>query len=164
MHIVFKAPTNSRIFDYSFVNLLFNKENGSQIFGGGASRWLMIMITPACSQHGESRWLKTYCHSAQGGSQFERMSWKLWPTEDDWTPSWRKSRAVTPPVWRPARCRRCQNPAADIGVTEMSMEDYYMILRWPDEDSPEESSAWPLVSESTAMTTRLACRKPLSMA
>ena len=29
-----KAPTNSRIFDYSFVNLLFDEENGSQIFRG----------------------------------------------------------------------------------------------------------------------------------
>ena len=33
-----KAPTNTRIFDYSFVNLLFDEENESQIFGGGASR------------------------------------------------------------------------------------------------------------------------------
>ena len=71
-----KVPTNSRIFDYSFMNLLFDKENGSQIFGGRASRWLLI--TSAHSQHGlgsESHWLKTSscsCHSAQGGSQFDR--------------------------------------------------------------------------------------------
>ena len=38
-----KAPTNSRIFDYSFVNLLFDEENGSQIF------WLAI--TSAHLQH-----------------------------------------------------------------------------------------------------------------
>ena len=34
---VAKAPMNSQVFDYSFVNLLF-EENGSQIFGGRASR------------------------------------------------------------------------------------------------------------------------------
>ena len=31
-----KTPTNSRVFNYSFVNLLFDKEYVSQIFGGGA--------------------------------------------------------------------------------------------------------------------------------
>ena len=40
-----KAPTNSWIFDYSFMNLLFDEENGSQIFIGGASRWLTIHAT-----------------------------------------------------------------------------------------------------------------------
>ena len=28
------------------------------------------------------------------------------------------------------------------------LEDYYAILTWPDEDSAEEPSAWPLVSDS----------------
>ena len=102
-----KAPTNSQIFDYLFVNLLFDEENRSQIFGGRVSRWLTVM--PACSQHrmgSESRWLKTSscsCHSAQGGSQFERKVLetlaKFGELHMYWTPSRREWRAVTPPVW-----------------------------------------------------------------
>ena len=38
VHDSIKAPTNSQIFDYSLMNLLFNEGNRSQIFGGGASR------------------------------------------------------------------------------------------------------------------------------
>ena len=51
----------NRVFDYSFVNLLFDEENGSQIFGGGASRAadsqstpcaLCPMPSPRAQQHG----------------------------------------------------------------------------------------------------------------
>ena len=44
--IYLKAPTNSQIFDYSFMNLLFDEENGSQIFGGEASRAADSRSTP----------------------------------------------------------------------------------------------------------------------
>ena len=44
------------------------------------------------------------------------------------------------------------------------LEDYYVILTWPDEDSAEEPSAWPLVSDSAATTIRIAFRELLSIA
>ena len=36
--IILLVPYVRPIFDYSFVNLLFDEENGNQIFGGGVSR------------------------------------------------------------------------------------------------------------------------------
>ena len=36
------------------------------------------------------------------------------------------------------------------------LEDYYAILTWPDEDSVEEPSTWPLVSDSAATTIGMA--------
>ena len=123
------APMNGQIFDYSFMNLLFDEENGRQIFRGGASRWLTI--TPACSQHrveSESYWLKplvahvTRCKVA---ASLSTRCWKLWPSlEKDWTPSRRELRSVNPLVWHPARCCRRQNPAADIGVTRISTNSW----------------------------------------
>ena len=44
------------------------------------------------------------------------------------------------------------------------LEDYYVILTWTDEDSVEEPSARPLVSDSAATTVRMAFRDPLSIA
>ena len=44
------------------------------------------------------------------------------------------------------------------------LEDYYAILTWPDEDSVEEPSAWPLMSDSAATTIRMAFRELLSIA
>ena len=43
------------------------------------------------------------------------------------------------------------------------LEDYYAILTWPDEDSAEEPSAWPLVSDSAA-TRRMTFRELLCIA
>ena len=44
------------------------------------------------------------------------------------------------------------------------LEDYYAILTWPDEDSAEEPSAWPIMSDSAATTIRMAFRELLSIA
>ena len=44
------------------------------------------------------------------------------------------------------------------------LEDYYAILTWPDEDSAEEPSAWPLMSDSVATTIRMTFRELLSIA
>jgi len=98
--------------------------------------------------------------------QFERTVLETPSSENDWTPSWRESIALTPLVWHPARCCRCRNPADWIGVTRMSMNGWRTapILTWPDEDSMAEPSTWPLVnvSESMATTIRMAFRKPES--
>ena len=129
-----KAPTNSRI----FVNLLFEKKNGNQIFGGRASRWLTI--TPVRSQHGmgsESRWLKTSscsCHLAQGGSQFKRKVLetlaKLGELLNSLTARMEGSGSSGLTMdWRPARCRRRRNPAADIGATRMSTNSWKTTIR-----------------------------------
>ena len=171
-----KAPTNSRIFDYSFVNFLFDEKNGSQIFGGRVSRWLVI--TPPRSQHVRggvcvtSRWLKTSswsCHSAQGASQFEHKVLgtlaKFGELLDSLTARVEGGDSSgLNVVWRPARCRRRWNPAADIGMTGKSTNSWRTTTWWPDEDSADEPSARPLVSDSTATTIRMAFRKPLSVA
>ena len=103
---------------------------------------------------------------AQSGSQFERTVLETPSLENDLTSSRRESRAVTPLVWHPARCRRHRNPADWIGVTRMSMNGWRTapILTWPDEDSMAEPSTRPLVnvSESMATTIRMAFRKPES--
>ena len=55
-----KAPMNSRVFNNSFVNLLFNEENGNKIFGGRAShatdsRSMPCMLCPMPSLHVQQR-------------------------------------------------------------------------------------------------------------
>ena len=153
-----KAPTNSQIFDYLFVNLLFDEENRSQIFGGRVSHWLTIM--PACSQHrmgSESRWLKTSscsCHSAQGGSQFKRKVLETLAKFGELLNSLTTrmegddSSGLTMD-WPPARCRRCRNPAADIGVTRTSTNSWKTTIRDTD------TARWGFGGETFHTTTRV---------
>ena len=134
-----KAPTNSQTFGYSFVNLLFDEEIGSEIFRGGASRWFAII--PARSHHvvgPVTRWLKTSscsCHSVQGGSQFERKVLETLAKFKELLHSLPErvdggdSSGLTM-VWRPARCRRRRNPTADIGVTGMSTNIWRTTTRY----------------------------------
>ena len=46
-----KAPMNSRVFNNSFVNLLFDEENGNKIFGGRASHAADSRSTPCVLCH-----------------------------------------------------------------------------------------------------------------
>ena len=148
-----KAPTNSRIFDYSFVNLLFDEENGSQIFRGWASHWLTI--TPARSQHVRGGVCVTLAQNLQlllslsarwhCGSQFKRTVLETLAKFGELLNSLivrvegGDSSGLTM-VWRPARCHRRRNPAADINVTGMSTNSWRTTTQCPDEDSAEEPS------------------------